>query len=719
MIKKILFICLFLLLLPCISAVKYTSLIHADIDIDDVVFDSGSYILLKNITINRTYADTVVFKSSLNVEKFTFPQKSSVELLYSLNGNTIYNEEIITITGLNNIKSVRTSPFETNFSIGQNNLTIYAREKINGVGAINISSYSILIDTDKTTSNNTISTQLFNNFSSFSNNTFQEIFNFTITNINKSGNLIEYSSFISANSVTDVLCYINNSMTSSYFRRTLSSLGQIGSAGLFIHDNIESLSKSYSVQCRDTDGDIISINQTVYTISKNDDANFTIPISSYSRVSTNLTATDTFNAGTNQVFNTSHVMRNGTSLLFLLEYSLYSTSGTQTPKFTIQSPDTDVICDDGHSRSFSASNQHGVVHFYAGCHNLTIGNNHNFTINLIVETGESVVLNDEYVAFYEVTEFNINELPIPLIPSNAQDFYLIYNIYGSVNGSEQIRVYPELGFTSSDIMNITFDDSSSFLMTLDTEGFFRINITDNVTEDINFTVLYVNSLLNKTGTIKMRVPFHLVMTYYKDSSLKTNATNQVWDNDIFNYVYMINDSQTTDKFLNSLNSYDYTKWFSWIPFYNIVPKISFTSLQNTLYTQKDITYFYDDLESGTVNITLYETGNYSMYLLGMKVFDTIPAYQYLHFVIPDYTNRNTDTFLMNFEIDDTTDKFYNIRLDLYTVSKYHFARNIVFWLIIVLIWVALTVGVSMISIKAGIGISIAYWMVILTLRSIF
>lgn len=712
---------LFVTISVCYGAVGY-SVRHADIHVNNFVIDTGTFITVFNGTINLTENHNASLKSSLNANKLNNPTISTLELMYILNNVSVYEEVVISLSGTNNIKSIRTHPINIESVIGQNNITILAREKVNGVGAINVTSFTINIDSTELEPSLSRELQFNSTTVTFSNNTYEPLYTFTVPQGVVGGAMIDISSRINSSGATTVSCFLNSTipseLLSTYYQRTLSSSTSIGSGGLFLHDINLWTNKNYTIFCKNTGAVTVTNNMTIYSYSNvANDTVTRIALEEFRNPLLNFTTDILYPAGINSVISITTTPSNNDTVNLHISTSMVTDSGKQNIKVYPLPLTPGVICNGGHTRTLEINND-AVIHFYTSCSNLTVLAVNSIDIVLEVDVGESVIMYDAVVEVIETSLIDVTVLPLLPIVSNTQTFTLLSNDFACINMSEEIRVYPQFSFSPFDIMNISFGGVDSYLMNLSGTDYFTINISNNLTQDINYSVLYINSQVRKNDTIKFRECFNIVIDFYKDTNYKYNQSSERWDNDIFNYAYLISNDDVSQNFINTMTDSP-DKLFSWMPFYNTIPKLEITPLGTTSTINNNINYFSSYVENGVVNITLYDLDNYSLYLINMRLINDNPVSTFLKFDKPSFSNKEFESYITTFNIGSRENNNYNLYMDLFGLSKILFIKNLLFWLFILGVWVGLTFALLKTNPQMAIYFGVTYWTIVLTLKGLF
>jgi len=276
--------------------------------------------------------------------------------------------------------------------------------------------------------------------------------------------------------------------------------------------------------------------------------------------------------------------------------------------------------------------------------------------------------------------------------------------YIGVNESDTITAYFE-----TDLGAEIYEDNMTVYILLDgvctnmtfynaTRPYWESSVTSSIEEEIDFVIQTYSDAYtcqNSTVSTKFRIPFNVSIELLRSADNYTSAdpyTNE------FQYIYL-------KPFNNSLriNPYDFAyvdKMFTWMPFYT-------SSFSKPLDDDLALWGLYS---GGSAKIKLYETGNYTVSLLSMKVMGMSWPYEFLY---PQYDDDQfKSTIKDSLYFDTKSDYKVQIYIDMWEISKFNVIMNLTKWIVVVIIWLVLTfvaLAVSSWNYKAGIGITLSFW----------
>ncbi|MEE9573877.1 MAG: hypothetical protein V3W20_12560, partial [Candidatus Neomarinimicrobiota bacterium] len=170
---------------------------------------------------------------------------------------------------------------------------------------------------------------------------------------------------------------------------------------------------NYTLFARTNNGETITLEGFARTNNLKDAQNGTLGTFFVTNNSTNLTSSLLLNEGTNLIMNKSVTVFNGTNFFISLYASVNSTSGSQTPRFYVNSTNTGQCTQK--FRYLPSNDAYGWIYAVFLCNNLTVGEVANFMVYVDVEAGETLRLLDEALSGAEAEIFDISELPLPPI----------------------------------------------------------------------------------------------------------------------------------------------------------------------------------------------------------------------------------------------------------------------------------------------------------------
>lgn len=459
-----------------------TTVNHFDIEVDEIVFDSSLNVLLLNDSFNVSKAGTtLVIWGGGGMRKGSTQASTIVSMRMDLNGATLFDEPIRTISGLAD-RGVFNIPINNpTASTGLNRMEVWARET--GGGSVNISSFEIHVDTNISFLTNHINTNVTESDTTFSSTASVNIDNFTLEKTHNSSTMINIQHKFQTSGVGDSTpsCFVENHRTgerSPTYTRYLASSSDIGSSGINYKSKIfDQDNEIWKLWCRSNDADTITSNATIYTLDLMDSEGFAID-----GFQNETTATQSLTAGVIEIARfQEYSPKNATEMDILATIIMQSTSATQSgdssPKFTINS--TQLIaqeCSETYGRSLSSAADIGTAKIAVHCLNMTVGDSYNISVFANVAVGETLNILNVSLSAYEVTKLNTTEGNVPVIvsiitPVNNTNVSGVLNITWMANDPNGDTFLVNVTLRNSTIIYSLINNSG------DTVDFFQWNST--------------------------------------------------------------------------------------------------------------------------------------------------------------------------------------------------------------------------------------------------
>lgn len=401
-----------------------TSLLAINDDLEDFVFSDSEFVNASIINFNTSTPNTTfLLLSSMNVEKLTPGGTNVITTRIILDSvNTILEEDIRTVTGTGDIGSSGTSPVIFSVASGEHNITY--QFKRTGPGNINISNFDFNLIQFISSDGNSVRNQLVLTDYNHTDTSFTPAFNWTMNKTINSSTFILARNSLTKSGVgsTTATYFFENLLTSDtspFWQRFLSDSSDIGSvSGIYI-DPTEIGEHNHSIQSRQTDaGDVVSVNGSLVDFDLVDSDELFIPFFQVSNESTNLTDSLTLVAGTHLLAESVVLNNIGNSYFIAFFTSFSSTTGLQTPRYFVDSPNlTSGQCFTEKERTLSGNNDIGNAFAYTICEGLSVDEIYTFRLWVEVGTGETLTQLDENLLGFETLNFSITEGQVAPIAS--------------------------------------------------------------------------------------------------------------------------------------------------------------------------------------------------------------------------------------------------------------------------------------------------------------
>lgn len=460
-----------------------TSLLAINRELQDFIFSDSNFINASIINFNTSSPNTTfLVLSSMNIEKLDAGGTNVITVRIILDSDEILIEEDLrTVTGTSDIGSAGTSPVTFSVASGEHNITY--QFKRSGPGNIQILNFDFNMIQFVSNLGNNVRNQLLLTDFNHTDTSFTTAFNWTmVKTINSTTFIIARNTLRKTGAGSTIATYFFENLatndTSPFWQRFISDSSDIGSvSGIYI-DPEEAGTHNHSIQSRQTDaGDVVFVNGSLVDFDLEDSDNFTIPFFQVSNESTNLTDSIILGAGIHLLAESSVLNVVGDSYFISFFTSFSSTTGIQTPRYFLDSPNlTSGQCFTEKLRTLSDNNDIGNAFAYTICEGLSANVSYTFRLWVDVGSGESLTQLDENLLGFETTNFSITEGQVAPIASAITN-----PINGSnVSGSDIITWLP---FFESNEDLVTYNVT---LLNLDGTHNATIGLTNSTSLPVNW-----------------------------------------------------------------------------------------------------------------------------------------------------------------------------------------------------------------------------------------
>jgi len=488
---------------------------------DSFLFEGTSYSKEVALTYNTsTPNEEFIIMASFNAENDALGT-GSTEVYYNITGDNdlqLSEGKARTITWSANSVDVGAVvlPYVqySNAGAGQHNISVWLR--IDGtIKPVNISNFDISIGQLQSFENISIYGEL-NSFEvAFSDTTYQQIANVTLTKANASATYVSTQATINASATTTASCYIQDSSRGAEVIRYMADSSDTGSAsGTHLFSDINETFNA-TLNCLSTTGADVSFDASQIHFDLVDYDNSTINSFVSNRNDVNLSSPTNYTAGINHIGrgNITYGSDHGDMMFLSLTTSFKSVSGEQTPTIIVNSSTNETNCRTQRNRYLEDDDDIANVPIYFLCEgNFTKGSKYGFDVFLEVPAGEEVALYSQGFNGFEVTKKDtstLNTEPNVIITQPDDDANLtgIEAINWSVNDQQEdsylVNVTAQRG---AEQVNITLgiyqtESNTSWNTELYADGEWNISVTayENETEEaftrtITHRVILDNSL---------------------------------------------------------------------------------------------------------------------------------------------------------------------------------------------------------------------------------
>ncbi len=400
---------------------------HFDIQSQDFVFDSETYILFLNSSFNHTGSNKIYFMGSAQTLKASGNPSTDLYMNISVDGVTYVDKKIRTISGIDDRGVFSIPIFEFNASTSQHNITIQVRE--DGLGSVNLSNFKLHILEQSNSGSDNISIVLNSDEALYNSQLYVNVLNFTVEKFANTSTYFDLTDKISINSGTSSnspSCYLVNSITSEKtpeYYRFLSSTTDSGSTGITYKSNSNTTgNETWKLFCKSSDTDTINSSVTFFALPTTDDSGNIV--ASFGN-STNTSVS--ISGSSNKIISYSnHELLNSTHLEVTGSVYIQSTSAKQdnsdSPLIYINNTGNDGSCYKQFFRSLDSNNDIGAIKFYLSCSNLTLGSFQNITMYIDVASGETLDVLGATISGIESNEITVTDTPVPCIDNDGDGF---------------------------------------------------------------------------------------------------------------------------------------------------------------------------------------------------------------------------------------------------------------------------------------------------------
>jgi hypothetical protein len=423
---------------------KNTSYLGIAINISDTTFSSSTDTEIFEFNFNTSSANTNIgILNSLNIEKTTGSGLSVVSLNITIDGISVFDDSIRSISTKNQAGVSGTDTLFFNVSNGEHILKIFARKTGNGAIALTNWDFSMgqFITPDGTEGRGNATTIN----STFVSTTPIVVNTKEIVKIVNTSTYVSATIRVSANQTTDVICRFENGGFSPYSIVTIPDDASTRSFATGYITEPESQTDTLNYTCFDTTGANVTIEGRFVEVDMADNTGNTVGHMSATNSSTNYTSTSTLQAGDTEIVSDNIVLKNGTNFLVSVSISANSTTGEQTPIYYVhvENSTDDEVCRSTKERY--TEGDIGNAFFFPVCEGLNAGETYHVSAHVIVAAGEELILYDESLTLFENTIFDTTIINIPpvvtiSIPEDADNI------------------------TGSQIINFTATDVQEFLI---------------------------------------------------------------------------------------------------------------------------------------------------------------------------------------------------------------------------------------------------------------
>jgi len=377
----------------------------------------------------------------MNVETISTASTKQVWLRVDVDGNTIDEENIRSLSGSDDMGSTGIAPSNFTVASGEHEIVIYIRRTGPGiVGVTNMD--AVLIELESATDGYAVRSSSWNVDYSFADTSFADAYEFTINKTVESPTyLIGKYTITGTTSGTSSYAYKNKDSDeySQYWERYLSGSSDTGSAGATWLDVGETTgTKNYSILSKTTGG-TVTISGKIFNMDLNDSEGHSIPHFNTTNPNTNLSNTVNYGAGEHNIANATVTNEIGDSYFISAFVSIQSTTGPQEPHIKINVSGIDQEnCSSVKYRYLSGNSDVGQIYIYSVCEGLVADGIYNMSLFLTVPAGETITLIDESLSGFEVTAFDIIKGDVPPIPgeiTNPTENELVGGLGKTINWS--------------------------------------------------------------------------------------------------------------------------------------------------------------------------------------------------------------------------------------------------------------------------------------------
>jgi hypothetical protein len=283
-------------------------------------------------------------------------------------------------------------------------------------------------------------------------------------------------------------------------------------------------------------------------------------------------------------------------------------------------------------------------------------------------------INEKKVYCESLSRF-VKEDEVGRYPNTYVGFQCLNCVSGNPANRQRLGVYTDDSGTS-EYINYIFDNETDINPEISSDDYFIYSITSETEYD---EVL--------RGTMRWREPFNV--------EIKLNKLNNTSPGESLSYI---NEFQIV--------VLDYTKpktsaengAVNFINNLNSIIESGFIESEEEL---DETLSFWGYYTNGSADITLYESGNYTINLLSLDVIDSDRINWDYEFLYPQYSKSKLYSDIVDLIINNETNQSYSIYLDMWEIDKFTILLNLGKVLFIFVFWIVLVIVVSAINLKAG------------------
>lgn len=488
----------------------YTDIKNLLINVPENIFDTSTYFNVSITNFNLTTPDMVYFLGSLNAEKFSKQQTSTVYVKYIFNGETILDEAVTSVSGSSGgIRCSGTPLVNKTGQVGQNELIVQIREE--GNGAVNVSHFNVFAFTDQSANGGDVT--IYKDTQNFVHNspTFDNVVNFTAKATQNGTLWTQIQHTLQATGADTVQCYYQNTLSSPQYIRSLSSSSDIGNTGSnFWSDAYISSDEDVLLYCKNTDGETITSSATFMSINMADSLGSLIQGFQATNSSTNISNYINLTAGTHEIAKvTNYEVKSGQQLgSALAAYGEADTTVLGTIFVNISNStwsNTSGI----HYRTFDGTNDIGTIKHLAL---LPVVPGNFYNISFMFTVDGTLRLYDESFSGLEVELLNESGQNVPPTifitePENNEEIRSSYNFTWILSDLNEDTLWTNLTVSnnSNSYLLASYVDQSNTTYLFDStnfsDGYYNFTVTacENNTADGFCTNSSNTFIVNNSG----------------------------------------------------------------------------------------------------------------------------------------------------------------------------------------------------------------------------
>lgn len=648
---------------PPAPSTTNTSIFVGNFNLSTIQFGTNSFFDAFFVEFNSTLEANYSLVNSFNILKVSGGSSNDVFGRILVDDVEITTELLRTVSTTGDEGSTGFLPNKFNLEGGNHNITIQFRRTTGGTIEINDIDFNIIefLSTDDLSIHSQLNTFNFSHDQlPFERKITYEVQteNLDLFILNKMNIFSDIPSVV-AYYFSDLDADVNGSLDA---RSITTDIGSVGNVNLF-----NETSGNISIVAR-IDGGEATVNTTLINIVMGDSSGSFVD--SF-RVSDPATTVDLFrilSTGNTLLITGNKTIVSGNSLFIGASVSFNSTTGEQTPVFTLNS--TNTTCSSKKERFMTGSGNIGDVYLFLFCDNLSVGSEYIFDLFVDVAVGEDLDILDEVMAGFDATQLDTTIV--------AQD--ISFNISTDlVNNTENFNADSiAINYTIDFGIDNAFDNANCSLFVDDILNETQNERNESVLYTFDFTVPVVESNLafeiiclnvettNTTGQFFYntdKIAPILISTFVNNSQIilgnEVSFTVNITDPNLFAYNiswFDINDVLLLNRFVQNLT---------------VVSVVNTTSRVTTIEAN-NFTIRVEAWDSHTkIDIPDYNWYKYSLDIGGTMYKGISFANNKLNISSSDYSKIN------EFSLYKTNDRYkmifnfsvINTSIDLYLDSK--------------------------------------------------